>query len=854
MENDDIFDSDDLFDNNDDQPISSGAKPPPTATELRPVAERVAQGAEAGTHADGGIVPFPAGVTPDTIRGLLQGEERRKVEGLVARGYRATVFGYTDADGRYIRMLFRMDHATERKLPLPLIYCGKGKHGQDVYWFNDLRGSKPLYGLHLLAQRPDADVLMVEGEKAAEAARSLFPDSVVVTWAGGANNARKVDVEPLAGRRVTAWPDNDPAGRQAARLVLACSIEAGAKAAAMVDVPDAFPAKWDLADPLPAGVQPADLAQMLATARAMTREDAVAILGNPVREAAKRRLLGHPPGYSRVAPAAAGEALHMLDPDLDGPMWRRLARCWYYAYADGGLATFDAWSQRGAKYRSGEPAQLWQAFASEESFAAAPLLWLLRQAGKAAEESDSGYTIDAEALVTAEIEALSESHAVVLRGGKTVVMRETYDPRFQRYSVDYLKKNDFTDQYVRAVTLPDEDGKPGKKMQLGKLWFGSAWRRQYDGVVFMPGEDAGPRKINLWRGFAVEPSDNPAGWSRLKEHLRQHVAQGDEAAYAYILDWLAAGVQRLTRPAGTALVLTGPKGAGKSILIEVYGYLFGAHKFVTSISEDIVGKFNAHLEYTLLLGVEEAFAPQNRAADGTLKDLITRHTLRLEDKFFSAWTGRNHLRMIMTSNNDHVVRADGSDRRYAVFEVANPHQALPDERRAYFGAMVEQMETGGYQAMLGELLARDLSAWNAEVIPETAALQRQKLLNLGNDPVRSWLHARLADGVAIVEDRGPVSAERRWSEAGTTEVTVREALNDFMDYARRNNMRASERNFTMQLPRYMPPGFKSRTARFQTVDGSSTHRVYDFPTLQDARAAFVKATGLASWSEAGGAD
>ena len=69
---------------------------------------------------------------------------------------------------------------------------------------------RPLYGLDLLANRPDAPVLIVEGEKAAEAARDIVGDAyVIVTWPGGASGWRQADWSPLKGRKVLLWPDAD---------------------------------------------------------------------------------------------------------------------------------------------------------------------------------------------------------------------------------------------------------------------------------------------------------------------------------------------------------------------------------------------------------------------------------------------------------------------------------------------------------------------------------------------------------------------------------------------------------------------------------------------------------------------
>lgn len=78
---------------------------------------------------------------------------------------------------------------------------------------------RPLYGLEELARRPAASVLVVEGEKACDAARGLFPEFVVVTWPGGSGAADKADWKALDGRKVVIWPDNDEPGRKASLAI-----------------------------------------------------------------------------------------------------------------------------------------------------------------------------------------------------------------------------------------------------------------------------------------------------------------------------------------------------------------------------------------------------------------------------------------------------------------------------------------------------------------------------------------------------------------------------------------------------------------------------------------------------------
>jgi len=79
----------------------------------------------------------------------------------------------------------------------------------------DWPSPRPLYGLPGLGQRPEAPVLVVEGEGTADAAARLFPDHVVLTWANGSKAIAKADWTPLAGRSVALWPDADAAGVEA---------------------------------------------------------------------------------------------------------------------------------------------------------------------------------------------------------------------------------------------------------------------------------------------------------------------------------------------------------------------------------------------------------------------------------------------------------------------------------------------------------------------------------------------------------------------------------------------------------------------------------------------------------------
>ncbi|WP_409529428.1 VapE domain-containing protein [Thiobacillus sp.] len=68
---------------------------------------------------------------------------------------------------------------------------------------------RPLYGLDRLSAKPEATVLLVEGEKCADAGHEQLPDLAVVSWPGGGKAVKKADFAPLAGRKVILWADAD---------------------------------------------------------------------------------------------------------------------------------------------------------------------------------------------------------------------------------------------------------------------------------------------------------------------------------------------------------------------------------------------------------------------------------------------------------------------------------------------------------------------------------------------------------------------------------------------------------------------------------------------------------------------
>jgi putative DNA primase/helicase len=169
---------------------------------------------------------------------------------------------YRLADGGAYGAVLRWDIEGRRKEIRPIIWDGEAYLSQG---FGDKR---PLYNSDLIAQRPLAPVLIVEGEKSADGALRFVPEGwVVTTWQGGANATGMTDWSLLSGHRCVIWPDNDTPGVDAAEKVRYLLSSLGVESA-VVPLPSSYPDGWDLGDAAPEGVSGAIITSRMVTALA----------------------------------------------------------------------------------------------------------------------------------------------------------------------------------------------------------------------------------------------------------------------------------------------------------------------------------------------------------------------------------------------------------------------------------------------------------------------------------------------------------------------------------------------------------------------------------------------------------
>jgi len=167
----------------------------------------------------------------------------------------SATYEYKNRSGELLGYVVRVLEEDGKKQTLPASYCYNMKANIGRWrlkGFSD-NGYKPIYGIEKTVNEKKP-ILIVEGEKTADYAERLLPQYCVISWMGGAQGTAKVNWRQLAGREVIIWPDNDAAGKEAAKSILQELNKANGFSglASVVDTKSLnLPEKWDLADKIP---------------------------------------------------------------------------------------------------------------------------------------------------------------------------------------------------------------------------------------------------------------------------------------------------------------------------------------------------------------------------------------------------------------------------------------------------------------------------------------------------------------------------------------------------------------------------------------------------------------------------
>ena len=426
------------------------------------------------------------------------------------------------------------------------------------------------------------------------------------------------------------------------------------------------------------------------------------------------------------------------------------------------------------------------------------------------------------------IEYFNKKHAGVMIGGQFRILNEIKDHLFNRPDISISQVIDFHNKYSNKL-MPDPEH-PEKIICSSKYWINHIKRRDYDSIIFEPTIND-PKKYNLWRGFAVEPKHGD--WSKMKWHIDNIICNGSKYRARYVFAWFAHIMQKPDKKHRTTIVLKGGQGTGKNTFLDNVGYLLGKHFKMVTQSSHVTGKFNSHMKDCLLLFANEALWAGDRRDNGVLKSLITDETIQIEGKGVDIYSVRNHLNLVLSSNSDFIVPAEIDERRFYVIEVSEAMK----QNTEYFKAIHHEMNNGGREAMLYDMLNTDISDVDLDKIERNDSLFKQQLQNM--DSVTDYWYHRLDDGYLLPLRTAIDSSVIRqaYPENWTGEdniISSQTQYEDYLDYCAGRGIKYTVNDKTFGL------FFKKlniKTTRKQ--ERGSRQKIRLFPSLDQCRKDFA---------------
>lgn len=417
---------------------------------------------------------------------------------------------------------------------------------------------------------------------------------------------------------------------------------------------------------------------------------------------------------------------------------------------------------------------------------------------------------------------LNQDHALTTIGGKVVIIKEREDG-----GLDLLRRADFETLMLKhrvPVQVEDKKGNISIKYEpASKIWLGSKERRESKGVCFRP-DGCPDGHTNMWRGFAMEPNPDDERCAKYRWHVENIICGGNPDIIRYVWAWLADIIQRPGNKPGVAIALKGGKGVGKGMFAQPILKILGRHAIQIQSRDLFIGRFNGHMADKVFVFLDEAYWHGDKAAEGKLKGFITEPTLPIEQKGIDAYTVDSFHRVLIASNEAHVVPAGMDERRFLVLDVKDDRQ----QDKAYFGALAQEMKNGGVEALMSWLGRYDYKGVELRTAPNTAALMGQKLRSL-EPHAAFWLECL---------HQGSIDGFTPWPEY----VRMREVHGLYLRFCQQSNVTRyplTLRVFVDTL--FGERGLAPKSGMKKTWSKEKQFRQHRIPSLDECRDLFDKA-------------
>lgn len=402
-----------------------------------------------------------------------------------------------------------------------------------------------------------------------------------------------------------------------------------------------------------------------------------------------------------------------------------------------------------------------------------------------------------------------------------------------------------------------------KKIPIANMLFGSSIINRVMGLTFDPSQEElvvqTPEglMVNQWRGWGTVPAGQRVTKEEIEpfyDYVLNIVADGVQERAEWVFAWMADMLQQPHKKPGTALVLVGVQGAGKTFLGEhILGKIVGPSHYgqINSI-EQLTSKFNTGIDNKVFLQCDEAVHSYQRDVASRLKSIISDGTLVIEPKGINSYRKPNHLHLLFTSNEETTaIFIDPSpyERRFTVLKVS--------------AAKAQDLDYWSFMHLWTPTALPKIMRWLMDYKYDRTLVSRpilteakQDVQRVGVDAEVSWILSRMASGFALGK-----RSHRNWFDAFHTEhiteadkknnVLVRDVWpdriqisvleEDFKNYIREHGRTVYSGSVLTNMKRVFPKDGIKAVAQMsvRVVDQKSGQavvervRLHSLPSMQD---------------------
>lgn len=309
---------------------------------------------------------------------------------------------------------------------------------------------------------------------------------------------------------------------------------------------------------------------------------------------------------------------------------------------------------------------------------------------------------------------------------------------YTEYDIDNLNKLLYTEKEIKETFKHLKSAifnRDGEEKQFIDIWLNDSNARvaneleftPYNGVSDIDKPTQQIERLNIFSGFNkaintdLKDIDKEKMLKPFKDILFELVGAKKEN-YEYFINKCAHMIQYPNERDQTAIIITGPEGTGKGVILNALARVINQHHYISSSKiTDFFGEHAMGFYRKLLINMNETEGKDTLDYEGIMKTCITEEYLTCNPKHLQPIKFKNYVRVIITTNKTNPVKIDTSKgaRRWVVFGCTEKYKGK-EYNSFFWKKIVNLFNSDIFTACLYDYLNRiDLSKFKLSKRPIT---------------------------------------------------------------------------------------------------------------------------------------